>query len=319
MGKKIIFIGATGFGKYCAEGRSALLDAGYELIENDKNRPYTEEELKEIGKEISGVICGCEIWNEETISAAPDLKVIVKFGVGYDNIDPAAAKRHGVQAANCPGMNSAAVAEQTMALVLACLRDIPALDRSVREGNWERRVFRDISGSVFGVLGFGAAGRAAAKCARAFGARVLAYDKYPDKMLAEELDVEICSLEELLSRSDIITIHLPALAETRHLINKEVIKKMKDGTVVVNTARGILVDEEAVAEALRSGKLYAYGSDVYEEEPVRGRSPLLSSPRTVLSPHLAGESLNSYRKIGMAAAQGILAALSGKELPNRVI
>ena len=319
MGKKTIFVGATGYGKYCAEGRRALLDAGYRLIENEKNRPYTEDELKEIGREISGVICGCEIWNEETISAAPDLKVIVKFGVGYDNIDAVAAKRHGVQAANCPGMNSTAVAEQTMTLLLACLREVPALDRSVREGNWERRVFRDLSGSVFGLLGFGAAGRAAAKCAQAFGARVLAYDKYPDNMLAEKLGVELCSLEELLSRSDMISIHLPALPETRHLINRETIGKMKDGAVVVNTARGILVDEEAVAEALRSGKLYAYGSDVFEEEPVRGKSPLLSAPHTVLSPHLAGESLNSYRRTGLAAAQGILAALSGKELPNRVI
>lgn len=317
--KKTVFIGATGYETYCAEGRNALLEAGYTLIENQTGRPYTKEELKEIGGEISGVICGCEIWDEETISAAPDLEVIIKFGVGYDNIDSEAAKRHGVQAANCPGMNSAAVAEQTMALLLACMREVPALDRSVRQGNWERRVFPEISGSVFGVLGFGAAGRAVAKCARAFGAQVIAYDKYPDKRLAEELGVSLCSVEEIFSRSDIISIHLPALAETRHLINKETIGKMRKGVVMVNTARGMIVDEEAVAEALKSGKIYAYGTDVYEKEPVKGNSPLLYCPHTVLSPHLAGESLNSYSRIGMAAAQGIIAALSGKELPNRVI
>ena len=159
MEQKTVFIGATGYDHYCTEGRKKLLDAGCCLIENQLGRPYTAEELKAIGGEINAVICGCEVWNEETIAAAPNLKVIVKFGVGVDNIDQEAAKRHGVQVANCPGMNSVAVAEQTFALLLGCMREVPALDRAVREGRWDRRVFPEICGSVFGVLGFGAAGR----------------------------------------------------------------------------------------------------------------------------------------------------------------
>ena len=319
MQKKTIFIGATGYEKYCTAGRELLLKAGYSLIENKKGRPYTAEELKEIGKDISGVISGCEVWNEETISAAPGLKVIVKFGVGYDNIDLEAAKRHGVQVANCPGMNSIAVAEQAIALLLACMREIPALDRSVREGGWERRVFPEICGSVFGILGFGATGRAIAERVKAFGATVIAYDKFPDALRAEQMGVRMCTLEEVLETADIISINLPALPETLHLINEKTIEKMKDGVVLVNTARGVLADEKAVASALQSGKIYAYGSDVYEQEPMNGKSPLAACKNAVLSPHLAGESLNSYAKIGRATAEAVNAVLSGKELLHRLV
>ena len=227
MEQKTVFIGATGYDHYCTEGRKKLLDAGCCLIENQLGRPYTAEELKAIGGEINAVICGCEVWNEETIAAAPNLKVIVKFGVGVDNIDQEAAKRHGVQVANCPGMNSVAVAEQTFALLLGCMREVPALDRAVREGRWDRRVFPEIYGSVFGVLGFGAAGREIALRARAFGAEVLAYDKYPNYAFAEQIGAKIVSLDEVLEQADIISVNLPALPDTLHIINAENIARMR--------------------------------------------------------------------------------------------
>ena len=319
MDQKIIFIGATGYETYCSQGRSALLDQGCLLLENRKSSPYNREELLELAPSISGVISGCEVWDEETISAAPHLNVIVKFGTGVDNIDLQAAKRHGVQVANCPGLNSVSVAEHTFALVLACLRKVPSLDRSVREGQWERCVFPEISDAIWGVLGFGAAGREVAARAKAFGARVLAYDKFPNETAAQALGVQMDSLEKVLAQADILTIHLPALPETVHLINRERIQLMKPGAVAVNTARGVVVDEEAVAEALSNGALSAYGSDVYEREPVESISPLLTCPNTVLSPHLAGESINSYAKIGAVAAQSVLAVLSGGELPHRLV
>ena len=318
MEQKTVFIGATGYDHYCTEGRKKLLDAGCCLIENQLGRPYTAEELKAIGGEINAVICGCEVWNEETIAAAPNLKVIVKFGVGVDNIDQEAAKRHGVQVANCPGMNSVAVAEQTFALLLGCMREVPALDRAVREGRWDRRVFPEIYGSVFGVLGFGAAGREIALRARAFGAEVLAYDKYPNYAFAEQTGAKIVSLDEVLEQSDIISVNLPALPDTLHIINAENIARMRDGVVIVNAARGVLADETAVAAALESGKIFAYATDVYESEPVQGDSPLIHCKRAVLSPHLAGESTNSYRKIGNATAEGVLAVLAGGEVPHRL-
>ena len=318
MEQKTVFIGATGYDHYCTEGRKKLLDAGCCLIENQLGRPYTAEELKAIGGEINAVICGCEVWNEETIAAAPNLKVIVKFGVGVDNIDQEAAKRHGVQVANCPGMNSVAVAEQTFALLLGCMREVPALDRAVREGRWDRRVFPEIYGSVFGVLGFGAAGREIALRARAFGAEVLAYDKYPNYAFAEQIGAKIVSLDEVLEQSNIISVHLPALPDTLHIINAENIARMRDGVVIVNAARGVLADETAVAAALESGKIFAYATDVYESEPVQGDSPLIHCKRAVLSPHLAGESTNSYRKIGNATAEGVLAVLAGGEVPHRL-
>ena len=318
MNQKVIFIGATQYEKYCTQGRNALLAQNYTLLENQKSGPYDREELLQIAPDISGVISGCEVWDEETISAAPNLKIIVKFGTGVDNIDLEAAKRHGVQVANCPGLNSISVAEQTFALLLACLREIPSLDRSVRTCQWERRVFPEISGRVWGLLGFGAAGHEVASRARAFGAQVIAYDKFPNESVAQALGVRMCSLEEVLSQSDIITIHLPALPDTIHLIDRDRISLMKQGAVVVNTARGVIVDESAVAEALTSGKLAAFGTDVYEQEPITEASPLLTCPHTVLSPHLAGESTNSYAKIGAAAAQAVIAVLSGQPLAHRM-
>lgn len=318
MQTNTIFIGATNYERYCVEGRKAMLDKGYTLIENKKSGPYTAEELKAIGEDITGVISGCEEWNEDTLSAAPNLKVIVKFGVGVDNIDLEAAKRHGVQVANCPGMNAISVAEHTMSMLFGCMREVPALDKSVREGAWERRVFPEIFGSTFGVLGFGAIGQAVAARARAFGANVLVYNRTPRYEDAEKLGVKLCPLEEVLEKSDIITVHLPAVPATKHFINAESISKMKDGVIIVNTARGALANEEDVAAALRSGKIGAYGSDVYETEPMGGKSPLAFCANSVLSPHLAGESLNSYRNIGLATAKGMIAVHEGQELPHRL-
>ena len=199
---------------------------------------------------------------------------------------------------------------------LEAMRD--ALDRAVREGRWDRRVFPEICGSVFGVLGFGAAGREIALRARAFGAEVLAYDKYPNYAFAEQIGAKIVSLDEVLEQSDIISVNLPALPDTLHIINAENIARMRDGVVIVNAARGVLADETAVAAALESGKIFAYATDVYESEPVQGDSPLIHCKRAVLSPHLAGESTNSYRKIGNATAEGVLAVLAGGEVPHRL-
>lgn len=318
MQSHTIFIGATRYAEYCAAGYQLLLSAGCRLIENKKSGPYSEKELIEIGGQLSGVICGCEVWDETTISAAPNLKVIVKFGVGYDNIDLEAAKRHHVQVANCPGLNAISVAEHTFALLFSCLREIPMLDRSTREGKWERKVYPDLFHANMGILGFGAVGQAIAARAQAFGVHLFAYDKFPDEKAAERLGVRLCPLDEVLRVSDILSVNLPALPETFHLINEEHIAEMKDGVVIVNTARGILADEQAVAAALCNGKIGAYGSDVYEHEPMRGQSPLASCWNTVLTPHLAGESRNSYARIGQATAEGVLAVLSGTPLAHRL-
>ena len=300
-----------------SEGRKLLEDAGHTIIEG---RGFETEDVLADMKEYQpdAMIVRITPITREVIESNPNLKVIVKFGVGVDNIDQEAAKRHGVQVANCPGMNSVAVAEQTFALLLGCMREVPALDRAVREGRWDRRVFPEICDSVFGVLGFGAAGREIALRARAFGAEVLAYDKYPNYAFAEQIGAKIVSLDEVLEQSDIISVNLPALPDTLHIINAENIARMRDGVVIVNAARGVLADETAVAAALESGKIFAYATDVYESEPVQGDSPLIHCKRAVLSPHLAGESTNSYRKIGNATAEGVLAVLAGGEVPHRL-
>lgn len=313
-----VLIGIPNYARYCKAGYRLLQDAGCELVENDLGRPYTAEELAVVAADVDGVIANTEPWNEETLSAAPSLKVIVRFGAGYDKVDLEAAKRHGVQVANTPGLNASAVAEHVAALILCQLRDLIPLNRSTREGKWTRMVYRDLSSCTLGLVGFGAIGQQVAKKLSGFGARILVNVRHPDPALAKELGVEFVALDELLARSDIVSLHLPHTKESYHMFNREILGKMKDGAYLINTARGPIVDESAVLEALSSGKLAGFATDVYEKEPVDPENPLLSCEKVNVTPHLAGESLSSYHLIGLATATGVLNVLNSEPLDHRL-
>lgn len=314
-----VFIGSTGYSEYCGEGLRILKDYGCEIIENTKGRPYTAEELLEIAPSLDGAIAGVETWDEAAFSAAPKLKALARFGVGCDNIDLESAKRHGVKVANCPGLNSNSVAEHTLAMLLALLRQVPQLNSSVRRGEWRRMVFPELRGRTVGLLGFGSIGRRMAHVLSGFDVELLAYDKFPSREAAEKLGVTLLGFDEVISRSDFITVHLPSTPETARCIDRESLSKMKDGVFIINTARGILADEGAVCEALASGKLGGYASDVYEKEPIMPDNPLLAFDNYICSPHLAGESLVSYRDTGLLTAKNIVAVLSGGEPDNRLV
>jgi D-3-phosphoglycerate dehydrogenase len=295
-----------------------LEKSGCEVIPNQYGRLYGQDELRSAVKDVEVVIANVEQWDEAMFAAAPRLKAIVRFGTGYDSVDLEAAKRHKVMIANTPGINASAVAEHVIALLLSMVRDIPRLDALTRQGAWSRSIFNELPGRTLGILGFGAVGRQLAGKVAGLGLRCLAYDKFPDSDAAGKLAVRLVSLDEALEKSDYLSVNLPSIPETRYIINDGNISRMRDGALLINTARGPLVDEDAVARALASGKLGGMAADVFETEPLPIDYKLFRFKNFICTPHVAGETRENYDKTGIATAEAVLAALAGKEPANRL-
>ncbi len=213
----------------------------------------------------------------------------------------------------CPGQNSNAVAELTVAFILDVLRRVIPLHKSMEQGEWPRFIGSELKGKTVGLLGFGAIARLAAKKIRAFDADVIAYDLYPNEKAAAELGVRMTTQEEVITASDIVSIHIPAAPETHHLFNRETIRTMRDGAYLINPARGALVDLDALAEALQSGKLSGAALDAFEVEPLPLDAPILQCGNIVLTPHTGAETAESYYNVSISAARDILKVLQGQE------
>lgn len=233
----------------------------------------------------------------EWMAQARKLKLIIRGGVGMDNIDLEAAKARGIKAVNTPKASAVAVAELTMALMLALPNRLVEAHNSMKEGKFLKKELKrtELFGKTLGLVGIGNIGHEVALRARAFGMRVLAYDPYVKK---SESAILVASLKELLPQADYVSLHVPLTEETKGLINKQTIALMKDGAYLINTGRGKCVVEEDVAEALRSGKLAGYATDVYSSEPPEAGNPLLSAPNTILTPHIGASSKENLLRIG---------------------
>ena len=311
---KKVLITATNYETLCADGLKMLKDYGCKVVMNRNSRMFTREEMLAAVGDIDGLVAHGEVWDDELFDMAPNLKVIARFGVGYDSIDLEAAKRHGVHVTNCPGINSNAVAEMTVTLLMALIREIPRLNRSQKQGIWSRTIFNELPEKRIGILGFGAIGQKTARKLKGFGTDIIVYNRSLKTELAEALGVSITTdLDEVLSTSDYILIHLPVTPETRNIINAENIAKMKDGAYVINTARAPLVDEKAMYDALVSGKLRGYATDVYNREPADISNQLFSLPNFIGTPHSAGETYENYRDTGIATAKAVIDVFDGRE------
>ena len=252
----------------------------------------------------------------DLLDAAPDLRVIGRAGVGVDNIDVEEATRRGIAVLNAPGGNTVSTAELAFGLLLAAARRIPAADRSLREGDWDRSAFRgrQLEGMRLGVIGAGRIGSEVVHRARGFGMTVVVHDPYLPSERAADLGVELLELEELLRTSDAVTLHAPLTDETRGLLGPEEIGWMKEGALLVNAARGGLVDEEALAGALRAGRLGGAAVDVYETEPLPEDSPLRDAPRLVMTPHLGAATSEAKREVALEIASAVRDALLAGDL-----
>jgi len=255
----------------------------------------------------------------DVLNAGTKLKIVARAGIGLDNVDVDAATARGILVVNAPTSNIHSAAEHAVALLLAAARQIPAADASLREHAWKRSAFSgtEIFGKTVGVVGLGRIGQLVAQRLASFGAHVVAYDPYVAAARAAQLGIELLSLDELLSRADFISVHLPKTPETAGLIGKEALAKTKPGVIIVNAARGGLVDETALAQAISSGHVRAAGIDVFATEPCTD-SPLFDLPQVVVTPHLGASTSEAQDRAGTDVADSVKLALAGEFVPDAV-
>jgi D-3-phosphoglycerate dehydrogenase len=253
------------------------------------------------------------------ISAGVRLKVVGRAGVGVDNIDVAAATGAGIAVVNAPTANTLAAAEHTLALMLALARRVAAADASLRRGEWRRADFMgtELGGKTLGIVGLGRVGLAVADRARAFAMNLLASDPLVSADAAATFGVRLVDVDQLLAESDVVSLHVPLVAGTRGLLDAGRLARMKRGALLVNVARGGVVDEAALADALVSGRLGGAAIDVFEREPI-GDSPLLSAPNTVLTPHLGASTAEAQARASLEVVQGVLDVLAGRPATYQV-
>ena len=255
----------------------------------------------------------------EVLDAAPNLTIVGRAGVGLDNVEIAAATERGVMVVNAPTSNIHSAAEHAVALLMATARQIPAADRTLREHTWKRSSFNGVEllGKTVGVVGLGRIGQLVAQRLAAFETEIIAYDPYLPAARAAQLGIELVDLDDLVSRADFITVHLPKTAETAGLIDADRLARAKDGVVIVNAARGGLIVESALVDALRSGKVRAAGLDVFDSEPCTD-SPLFELDNTVVTPHLGASTAEAQDRAGTDVARSVLLALRGEFVPDAV-
>lgn len=289
-----------------------LEQAGLEVVFPAPGEPLGKPEvLIRRLQGISAVLASVEPYSPEVLSAS-HLRVIARMGVGYDAIDVAAATAANVAVTYAPGTNDVSVAELTLALILGVFRGFPARYHEVTKGTWRRKALPRLAGKTLGLVGLGRIGKAVAPRAQGLGLKVIAYDPYPDRAYAAERGVSLVTFEQLLEQSDIVSLHLPGTRETRDLIDAQALAKMKPGSVLINTARGALVDEDALVESLQKGHLAGAGLDVFKSEPLPLDSPLLQLDNVLLSPHMGGLDLESEIAMSTLAAQCIADLYRGR-------
>jgi D-3-phosphoglycerate dehydrogenase / 2-oxoglutarate reductase len=298
--------------------RQALLEGGFELVLSSVDHQMVEDEIFTALDGIGAALAGSEPYTARVIAAHPQLRVIARVGVGYDAVDVAAATAHGIVVTTTPGTNHDSVAEHTFALLLGLSRDLVPQHLGVKSGGWPRKTTLPLRGTALGIAGLGRIGKAVALRGEAFGMKLLAYDPFPDHAFAAAHGITLLPFERLLAESDFLSLHLPVTAETRHLINRQTLKRMKPTAFLVNTARGALVNEADLLEALRAGRLAGAGLDVFEEEPP-GKSPLFELDNVLLTPHGAGTDRKSRDDMALSAAEAIVALSRGEWPAEKVV
>jgi len=308
-----VLVTPTSYGSMDPSLKSDLEAKVGKVIYNTTGKPLSSQQLQELLPGCQGMIAGLDEIDREALESAADLKIVARYGVGYNNVDLEAARRLGIIVSNTPGANAVAVAELTIALILDLLRPILPAVQGTRAGGWPRKKGYSLVGKTVGILGCGAIGKEVIKRLVGFGCTILAYDLFQDREFASEYDFQYLSLEEILPQADIITLHLPDTPETRGIVNGEFISKMKTGAWLVNTARGELLDETALANALINGKLRGAALDVYLQEPPAKDSLLLGLEQVITTPHMGAHADSATNAMGRMALDECLRVLRGDD------
>ena len=303
-----------------------LLKSKFEVEVWPEETPPPKNILIEKVKVVDGLCCLLtDKIDAEVINAAGEqLKGISQIAVGYDNIDLEAATKRGIYVTNTPGVLTDTTADYAFALLMATARRIAEADRYVRDGRWKipwglmMMLGQDVWGKTIGIIGMGRIGTAMARRAKGFNMKILYYDVARNEAAEKELGAEYVDLETLLKESDFVSIHVPLLPSTRHLINEERLKLMKKTACLINTSRGPVVDEKALYKALKEGWIWAAGLDVWEKEPTDPDNPLLKLDNVTASPHIASASYETRTRMAVMAAENMIAILEGRVPPNLV-
>ncbi len=292
-----------------------LRDAGFEVVYPKdgtlaRGRLSDEATIDEL-KNVDAVIAGGESYSATVLKALPKLRVVARSGVGYDRVDVPTATSRKIALAITPTANHECVAEHALAMMLAAAKNVLLNDAEVRAGQWARQLTEPIRGKTIGLIGLGRIGRSMAVRVRALGMNVLVHERYPDLNFVEQHNLKLVDLPQLLAESDYVSLHCPATPETANLIRRETLALMKPGSTLVNTARGSLVAEADLAEALHKGHLRAACIDVFAIEPPLADNPLLHAPNVILAPHLGGMDKLSLENMGIESARNIVGLKSG--------
>ena len=284
-------------------GLQPLRDAGFAIERRTRMSP---DELRDALKQSEGLVVRSETKvTTDLLEAATHLRVIGRAGVGVDNIDVAAATARGIVVMNAPDGNTVTTAEHTMALLIALARRVPQANSSLKGGNWERKKFVgvELQGKTLGIIGLGRIGRAVATRARAFGMTIIAYDPFIAPEQTRDLEIEGAALDDVFARADFLTVHTPLTAETRCIVGKDAFARMKPGVRIINCARGGLVDEEALSDAIKSGVVAGAAIDVFTEEPPRSNHPLLTLEEVIVTPHLGASTREAQEGVAFTVAE----------------
>jgi len=286
-----------------------------EIIYNPHGRPLTEDELAPLLEGCDGFIAGLDFVTAHAITSCDKLKVISRYGAGVDRVDIPAASERGIAVCNTPGANTQTVADLAFGLILCVARRIPMLDRKTKGGEWARSTGVELYAKTIGIIGLGAIGRAVARRAAGFSMKVMAYDPFMDEPYARANDIEVSDFGRLVRKSDVISLHLPINDDTRHILSADIMRSMKPGVIIVNTARGGLIDEDAAYEMLKSGHIGGLGLDAYEEEPPSA-SPLRELDNVVMTPHTGAHTREATANMAEMAVRNLIDVLSGRECKN---
>lgn len=313
-----VLVTATTFGVREPRLRSTLEDMVGEVRYNPFGRPLKAEELRGMVGDVDGLIAGVDEVTESVMDAAPRLKVIARYGVGVDKVDLDAATRRGIVVTNTPGANSSAVAELAVGLMIALARGICGAARQTREGAWPRCVGMGLKGKTVGLVGLGRIGREVTRRLIGFGCKVVAFDPAVGEEEMTGLGVKSLTLEELLASSDIVSLHVPLLPSTEKMVNQGFLSRMKKGALLINTARGELIDEVALEKALRGGHLAGAALDCLCEEPPPADHPMLKMSQVIITPHMGAHTDEAMEAMGWMAIESCIAVLEGKR-PQYVV
>jgi D-3-phosphoglycerate dehydrogenase len=314
-----LLVTPTSFLKPANEQAKVKLEAFADaIVYNDLGKPLQGDELLSRLDGADGYIAGLDYITADVVKQMPDsVKVISRYGAGVDRVDIAACKERGIIVTNTPGANATAVCEMAFGLMLCAARNIPMLHKAVEAGEWPRANGMELSGKSLGIVGLGAIGKRLALRAKAFEMDVIAFDPYFDEAFGKEHGITRVELDDLFKTADVVSLHVPLSDATRHMVNADRIREMKQGGILINTARGGLIDEEAAAEAVKSGHLRGLGLDAFEQEPLVD-SPLKGLPGVVFTPHAAGHTAQAISRMGMMAVDNAIQVLSGQKCPYQL-